>query len=106
MRANIASLVQTHTKEFNKVEETYLAERKSLRDSNAEELESLFSERRAKEEKFMELKRERSEEARKQIEELRILEAEEYHELKIKLETEIQTLEQHLQEVKCVVYFH
>ena len=39
-------------------------------------------------------------EARKQIEELRILEAEEYHELKIKLETEIQTLEQHLQEVK------
>ncbi len=49
--------------------------------------------------KFMEWKQERGEEARKQIEELRIMEAEEYNELKIKLETEIQTLEQHLQGV-------
>jgi dynein regulatory complex protein 1 len=47
----------------------------------------------------MELKQQRHEESRRQLDELRVMEAEEYNELKIKLETEIQTLEQHLQEV-------
>lgn len=53
----------------------------------------------------MEWKQERAEEARNQIEELRILEAEEYNEMKIKLELEIQTLEQYYQAVILCNYF-
>lgn len=45
------------------------------------------------------MKQRRGEESRTEIDELRVLDAEEYTELKIKLETEIQTREQYLQEV-------
>ena len=47
----------------------------------------------------MDMKQRRGEESRTEIDELRVLDAEEYTELKIKLETEIQTREQYLQEV-------
>ncbi len=50
----------------------------------------------------MELKQRRNEEARQEVEELRVLDAEEYTELKIKLETEIQIREQYLQEMKAI----
>jgi hypothetical protein len=48
----------------------------------------------------MEWRQERNEQARDHIAELRTQEAEEYSYLKIKLETEIHNLEQHLQDVK------
>jgi hypothetical protein len=49
--------------------------------------------------KYMEMKQRRGDESRQEIDELRVLDSEEYTELKIKLETEIQTREQYLQEV-------
>ena len=48
------------------------------------------------------MKQRKSEEAREEIDQLRLLDSEEHTELKIKLETEIQTREQYLQELKAV----
>jgi dynein regulatry complex protein 1 len=52
----------------------------------------------------MEWKQERLEDDLRQVEQLQIRDSEEYNMLKIKLEDEIQTLEQQLQEVFCIHY--
>jgi len=61
----------------------------------------LFDKRRQKDLGYMKQKQTREEEYQQEIEDLLVQDAEEYNKLKIKLETEIQTLEQQLEEMRA-----
>merc|ERR1719389_33479 len=69
--------------------------------SNSVELNALMEKRKDKEEQYMEARRGRVEEHQLQLEAQRVQDAEDYNILKIKLETEIQTLEQQLEEMRA-----
>merc|ERR1719284_661360 len=69
--------------------------------SHEDELTSLMDKRREKEEQYMDHRRRRVDEDQKQLEAQRVQDAEDYNILKIKLETEIQTLEQQLEEMRA-----
>ncbi|PRP79860.1 hypothetical protein PROFUN_12472 [Planoprotostelium fungivorum] len=101
MRNQVKDLAKSYEQEMSAIDDSFLEERHILRKANAEEMEVLYEDRRNNEGKYAESRQERDEEARQQIETLQTIEAEEYNELKIKLETEIQTLEQHLQVMKA-----
>merc|ERR1719198_2025789 len=70
-------------------------------ESNKNELGGLMEQRRNKEEMYLEARRRRVEEDQRQLEAQRVQDAEDYNILKIKLETEIQTLEQQLEEMRA-----
>ena len=50
---------------------------------------------------YMEAKQKREEQHQREIDDLLVKDAEEYNKLKIKLETDIQTLEQQLEEMRA-----
>ena len=79
------------------IEVSFKQERGELLAENRAELAALFERRRVREQQFMETTQERAEQFHLQLEELRLADAEEYNVLKIRLETDIQNLEQHLQ---------
>ena len=83
------------------VETAFMQERHELMQGNADELNGLMERRRSKEEQYMEARRRRVEEDQRQLEAQRVQDAEDYNILKIKLETEIQTLEQQLEEMRA-----
>ena len=61
--------------------------------ANQDEINSLFSKRREMELDYMEQKQKKQQEYMDEISKMRVRDSEEYHKLKIKLETDIQTLE-------------
>ena len=62
---------------------------------------ALFERRNQLEQNFMEKMLEQSEEYQRKLEELRVLDAEDFNILKIRLETDIQSLEQHLEAIRA-----
>eukprot|EP01116_Phalansterium_solitarium_P015930 TRINITY_DN3584_c0_g1_i1.p1 TRINITY_DN3584_c0_g1~~TRINITY_DN3584_c0_g1_i1.p1 ORF type:complete len:660 (-),score=312.37 TRINITY_DN3584_c0_g1_i1:391-2370(-) len=101
MRQQNKDLVASYERETSEIEEAFLLERAALRQQLSADLEASNELRRNNEVKYMELRHDRNEEITQQLDDLRVFEAEEYNELKIKLETEIQALEQQLQEMKA-----
>ncbi|RLN50254.1 hypothetical protein BBJ28_00003753 [Nothophytophthora sp. Chile5] len=87
--------------ELEQMEDAFLKERDELIANNKLEIDSLFERRREMEMIYMEAKQTRDEQYLKEIEDLRVRDAEDYTELKIKLETNIQTLEQQLEEMRA-----
>ncbi len=87
--------------ELEDVETAFMQERHELMQANLGELGALMEKRREKEELYMESRRRRVEEDQKQLEAQRVQDNEDYSILKIKLETEIQTLEQQLEEMRA-----
>ncbi|KAG7398939.1 hypothetical protein PHYBOEH_010044 [Phytophthora boehmeriae] len=87
--------------ELEQMEDAFLKERDELIANNKLEIDSLFERRREMEMVYMETKQTRDEQYLHEIEELRVRDAEDYIELKIKLETNIQTLEQQLEEMRA-----
>lgn len=87
--------------ELEQMEDAFLKERDELIATNKLEIDSLFERRREMEMVYMEAKQTRDEQYLKEIEDLRVRDAEDYNGLKIKLETNIQTLEQQLEEMRA-----
>ncbi len=76
-------------------------EREELLSFNKGEIDSLFDRRRTMELAYMDAKQQREEQYQHEIDELRVKGGEDYNKLKIKLETDIQTLEQQLEEMRA-----
>ena len=87
--------------ELRAIEGAYLQERREVIEGNKGEMGGLFERRSTREQAFMERTLEQAEEYQRQLEELRVLDAEDYNILKIRLETDIQNLEQHLEAMRA-----
>ena len=109
---DVQTLIQRMTQQFDEmheeyelelqtIEESFLKERHDLLYSNKSEIDALFEKRREMEMAYMDAKQERDELYHIEIETLRVKDVEDYNKLKIKLETDIQTLEQQLEEMRA-----
>ncbi|KAH6568769.1 hypothetical protein BASA62_005268 [Batrachochytrium salamandrivorans] len=101
MESQFKSFQGTLIEEIEHIESAFVEERKELIDSNVRDINQLFEERRKNEGKFMEGRADRIEDHIKQLETLRIYDAEEYNLVKIKLETDVQVLEKQLQQMRA-----
>jgi len=101
MGKQFAALRKAFEDELEQVETSFMQERHALMQSNVAELKQLMEKRKDKEESYMEARRRRVDEDMRQLEAQRVQDAEDYNILKIKLETEIQTLEQQLEEMRA-----
>mmetsp|Transcript_26085 Transcript_26085/g.52305 ORF Transcript_26085/g.52305 Transcript_26085/m.52305 type:complete len:654 (-) Transcript_26085:253-2214(-) len=101
MTRQFASLRKTFEDELEEIETAFMQERAELMHANQQELAALMQKRLDKEEQYMEARRRRVDEDQRQLEAQRVQDAEDFNILKIKLETEIQTLEQQLEEMRA-----
>ena len=101
MEQQYMELQKQFCEELNAVENAFSKEREDMVSRNQMELDSLFEDRRKMELHFMESKMEREEAYADELEKLRTQDAEEYNQLKIKLEMDIQKLEQQLEEMRA-----
>ncbi|GMH87953.1 hypothetical protein TrST_g12260 [Triparma strigata] len=101
MRTEFKDLQEEYETELESIERAFLEERDELLDNNKNEIDGLFEKRRAMELTYMTMKQEREEQYQREIDDLLVKDAEEYNKLKIKLETDIQTLEQQLEEMRA-----
>ncbi|KAI9344658.1 sperm tail-domain-containing protein [Obelidium mucronatum] len=101
MEEQYRNLQTTLKEELEHIEKAFIEERTELIETNMKEAESLFSQRRDNEGKYLEERADRIEDHAKQLEALRVRDAEEYNLVKIKLETDVQVLEQQLQQMRA-----
>ena len=101
MGEQFREMSESYGAEMADVEVAFKQERNDLLAANRAEIAALFERRSAREQQFMEQTQERAEEFHLQLEELRLADAEEYNILKIRLETDIQNLEQHLEAMRA-----
>lgn len=101
MEDQAQTLWKAYQKELNVIEESFATERQELLDAQQAEWEKAVGERSSKEKEFLEAREKRIEENERQIQHLRIRNAEEFNRVKIKLETDIQILQQQIQQMKA-----
>ena len=101
MNAQYAGMRDLYGAEIEKIEEEFLRERKETIDRNAADLDELFDKRRESETNFMAARQRIGEEQASKLETMRVKDNESYTMLKIKLETQIQTLEQQLEQMRA-----
>ncbi|KAG5186134.1 sperm tail-domain-containing protein [Tribonema minus] len=101
MRAEFASLRQAYALELEAIEAAFLRERSAQLSANKAEVDALFDKRREGELAYMEARARRQAQYQAEVEELLTRDGEEYIKLKVKLETDIQTLEQQLEEMRA-----
>ena len=82
-------------REFAAVKNACVTERTELLEQHQKSWDTMMAERRQKEVDYMAAREQRVEEFEQQLQEMRIQDAEEYNQVKIKLETDVQ-----------VMYFH
>jgi dynein regulatory complex protein 1 len=99
MEAQYKSYQTSLIEEIEQIERAFVEERTELISANLKEVEKLFESRRFNEQKYMEDRSNRIDDYLKQLELLRVNDSEEYNLVKIKLETDVQVLEQQLQQV-------
>ena len=90
-----------YQEELDEIESAFLQERKEIIEKNKNDMSHLFEKRNQMEQHFMDASQERAEEYQQQLEKLRQTDAEDYNILKIRLETDIQNLEQHLEAMRA-----
>ena len=101
MRGEFKELQDEYEAELDAIEESFLLEREQKLSANKAAIDALFDQRREMELGFMEAKQQRQEAYQAEIEALLTRDGEEYNKLKVKLETDIQTLEQQLEEMRA-----
>jgi len=101
MHTEFRELQEEYEVELDAIESAFMAERDELLGGNKGEIDGLFEKRRAMELAYMDAKQKREEQYQRELDELVVKDAEEYNKLKIKLETDIQTLEQQLEEMRA-----
>lgn len=101
MRTEFREIQGEYEVEIDAIEDAFLNERDEMLRRNSAEIDGLFEKRREMELAFMEAKQQRQEQSQREIEDLLNRDGEEYTKLKVKLETDIQTLEQQLEEMRA-----
>jgi len=101
MTRQFTNLRRTFDDELEEIETACMQERAEVMQANQSELTALMQKRNEKEEQYMEARRRRVDEDQRQLEAQRVQDLEDYNILKIKLETETQTLEQQLEEMRA-----
>ncbi|KAJ9522954.1 hypothetical protein QJQ45_023754 [Haematococcus lacustris] len=101
MSRQFVEMQNAYKEELEEIENAFLQERSDLLDSNRKEMTDLFDKRSKMEADFMERYLSTVEKYQGALEALRISDAEDYHILKIRLETDIQNLEQHLEAMRA-----
>ncbi|XP_006625941.2 dynein regulatory complex protein 1 isoform X1 [Lepisosteus oculatus] len=101
MEEQIKNLMKSYREELDQIEKAFELERRELLDNNHKKWEQMMQSRRDKELEYLILRMKRVEEHEKQLQQLRVEDGEEYNMIKIKLETDVQILEQQLQQMKA-----
>ena len=101
MEEQIRSLKKAYREELDNIENAFYTERKELLDSQKEKWKVLTDSRQTKEVEYLDMREGRVNDFETQLQNLRVQDAEEYNMVKIKLETDVQILEQNLQQMKA-----
>ena len=101
MGGQFRKLERAYQEELEEIEGAFLVERKEMVEGHKGEMLHLFEKRNQMEQHYMEAAQERAEQYQQQLEKLRQDDAEDYNILKIRLETDIQNLEQHLEAMRA-----
>lgn len=101
MEEQTKTLMKAYREELDVIETSFSTERRELLESQQAEWDKTVGERSGKEKDFLEAREKRIEENEAQIQHLRIRNSEEFNQVKIKLETDIQILQQQIQQMKA-----
>ncbi|CAH3150788.1 unnamed protein product [Pocillopora meandrina] len=101
MEEQMKHLTKAYREELTQIEKAFVTERGELIDNNRKKWDTSMQQRRDKEVEYMDSRRKRVEDHENQLQTLRVQDAEEYNMVKIKLETDVQILEQQLQQMKA-----
>jgi dynein regulatry complex protein 1 len=101
MEQQVRDIRKSQREELEEIERAFLEERAQLLAHFQRDCEQLVATRRLREDDFLRQRAERVDEHERTLDDMRIRDAEEYHASKIKLETEVQVLEEHLQTMKA-----
>ncbi|KAL4593638.1 dynein regulatory complex protein 1-like isoform X1 [Arapaima gigas] len=101
MEEQMKNLVMCHREELAHIEKVFREEREELLSSNRRAWEQMAHERREKELEYLMQRMKKVEECETLLQKLRMEDEEEYNTIKDKLENDVQTLEQQLQQMKA-----
>ncbi|XP_073418088.1 dynein regulatory complex protein 1 [Dendrobates tinctorius] len=101
MEEQVRSLGKTYREELLQIEKSFQQERRDLRDKSRKKWEQGAQARRERELESLMNRMKKVEEYEQQLNRLRVQDGEEYNMIKIKLETDVQILQQQLQQMKA-----
>ena len=101
MEEQAKTLMKAYHEELTQIETSFASERRELVDTQQAEWEAKMKARRGKEKEFLEAREKRIERYEADVQHLRIRNAEEFNRVKIKLENDIQILQQQIQQMKA-----
>merc|ERR1711976_166353 len=101
MDEQVKQLTKAYREELEQIERAFVAERTELLELHRKKWDSTMTGRRDKEVEYMKSREKRVEDYEEQLQHLRVQDAEEYNQVKIKLETDVQILEQQLQQMRA-----
>ncbi|XP_043460288.1 dynein regulatory complex protein 1 isoform X1 [Prionailurus bengalensis] len=101
MEEQVKNVMKTFRQELNSIEKAFEAERRDLLTSNKKKWERALQAHNAKELEYLLSRIKRVEDYEKQLNKQRVWDCEEYNTIKIKLEQDVQILEQQLQQMKA-----
>ena len=101
MEEQAKTLMKAYHEELTQIETSFASERRELVDSQREEWEAKMKARGIKEKDFLEAREKRIERNEADVQHLRVRNAEEFNHIKIKLENDIQILQQQIQQMKA-----
>ncbi|XP_053879607.1 dynein regulatory complex protein 1-like [Malaclemys terrapin pileata] len=102
MEEQIRNLMKTYRRELAQIEKAFELERRELLSSNKKKWEQAMQAHNAQELENLITRMQKVEEYEKQLNQLRVQDAEEYTTIKIQLENDVQILEQQLQQMKAI----
>ena len=101
MEEQAKTLMKAYHEELAQIETTFTSERRELVDSQRAEWEAKMLGRTGREKEFLEDRQKRIERNEADVQYLRVRNAEEFNRIKIKLENDIQILQQQIQQMKA-----
>lgn len=101
MEEQARSLVKAFHEELEEIERSFALERQELIHSHVSAIDNVTKTRSQKESEYLEVREQRLQENEAKIKHIRMRNAEELNEIKIKLETDIQHLQQQIQQMKA-----
>ncbi|RMZ94279.1 Dynein regulatory complex 1 [Brachionus plicatilis] len=101
MKDQTYNMRKFYMEELVNIENAFINERKDLLDKHRKEWDEKMEERKTKEIAFLEERFKRVERNENELNMLRVKDSEEYNEIKIKLENDLQIMEQRLQQMKA-----
>lgn len=100
MKRHTREMLMSFRSELEEIEKAFLEERRQLLTSNREQLDALYEQRRALEKSFLEKRLQRADEQGEELDRIREKDSQDYNQLKIDLQKDIQELEQEAEEMR------